>query len=747
MAILGFMEQIQDFVEIALQVPACFAAQPMEVTKWRRMGRTGTDMPGEGLSDRQRVAELHESEARFRRLSALSADIYWEQNAELRFTSISSSSTASRVDRARAEAFLGKARWEADYVNMSAADWAAHRAVLEARQPFRDLELCRYDASGRKVWLRVSGEPVLDASGVFRGYQGIARDITERRRAEELRELEHAMTRILADAESASAALQSVIRAVCETEGWDCGRYFRVDKQAKLLRFAEGWGVPDPAVQRFVARSRELVYPPGAGLSGLAWQTGEPVWATDVAKDPRSSKVGANKIGSREIGIHGAFVFPIVSSGGTIGVLNFASRKPREPEEQLLQAITAIGAQIGQVLRRRQADEERQVLEAQLRQAQKMQAIGTLATGIAHEFNNVLRAILANVELARMDAGPEHPVRESIEEIDKASRRARDIVQRILAFARPQAAQRRRLCLVEVTKEAIHLLAPTLPAGIELSADFSADSPEILGDATQIHQLLLNLCTNAAQAMGGARGRITVRLSRVTAEPGDTAIPGLPPGAYARLSISDCGAGIDPAIRERVFEPFFTTKSNGEGTGLGLAIVHGIVRAHEGAIDLESEPGKGTTFHVCFPAMQPAAEQGAPADASARAPGRGRHVLFLDDNEALVSAMVRSLSRRGYRVSGYSAPEKALHALREAPQSYDVVVGDYIMPGLSGLDVAREVAAVRPDLPVVVFSGHIDEELRRRARELGVKQLLGKLDAPDELFEAIDRLTAGRPAA
>jgi len=701
-------------------------------------------MPRNGVSDQQRVAELHESEARFRRLSALSADIYWEQNAELRFTSIISSSTASPVDRARAEAFLGKARWEADYLNMSAADWAVHRAVLEARQPFRDLELCRYDASGRKVWIRVSGEPVLDASGVFRGYQGIARDITERRRAEELRELEHSVTRILADADSASAALQSVIRAVCETEGWDAGRYFRVDEQAKLLRFAEGWGIPDPAIQRFVALSRELVYRRGAGMSGLAWETGEPVWASDVAKDPRSSKVWAHKIGSREIGLHGAFVFPIVSGGGTIGVLNFASRKPREPEEQLLQAIAAIGAQIVQFLRRRQADEQRQLLEAQLRQAQKMQAIGTLATGIAHEFNNVLRAILANVELARMDAGPEHPVHESIEEIDKASRRARDIVQRILAFARPQPAQRRRLCLVEVTKEAVGLLAPTLPAGIELTADFSADSPEILGDATQIHQLLLNLCTNAAQAMGGAPGRITVRLSGVT--PGKTAVPVLPPGAYARLSVSDCGTGIDPAIRERIFEPFFTTKSNSEGTGLGLAIVHGIVRAHEGAIDLESVPGKGTTFHVYFPAVQPSARQGAPADASAQAPGRGRHVLFLDDNEALVFAMVRSLSRRGYRVSGYSSAEKALPALREAPQSYDVVVSDYLMSGLSGLDVAREAAAVRPDLPVVIFSGHIDDELRRKARALGVRQLLGKLDAPDELLETIDRLTPGRPA-
>jgi PAS domain S-box-containing protein len=694
----------------------------------------------------QGVDALHDSEVRFRRLAALSADVYWEQDEELRFISFTTS-RASHIERGYTDKLIGQTRWQIPYLNMTAADWAAHRAVLEARQPFRDLELCRYDEQGCKIWVRVSGEPVFDAAGVFKGYQGIASDITERRRAEELRELEHAVTQILADADSASAALQSLIRAVCETEGWDCGRFFRVDEQAKLLCFGEGWGIADPAVQRFLERSRGLVYQPGAGMSGLAWQRGEPLWTKDVVNDPRSSKEGVKKVGSREIGIHGVFVFPIISAGEAIGVLNFASRKPREPEEQLLQAIAAIGVQIGQFLRRRQADEKRQILEQQLHQAQKMQAIGTLATGIAHEFNNVLRAILANVELARMDAGPEHPVRESIEEIDKASRHARDIVQRILAFARPQPAQRRRVCLADVAREAIRLLGPTLPAGISLVTDFDSATPEILGDATQIHQLLLNLCANAVQAMGKAPGNITVRACGVAAGPGgEAALRGLPSGPYARLSVSDCGAGIDPAIQGRIFEPFFSTKSAGEGTGLGLAIVHGIVRAHEGAIDLKSEPGKGATFHVYFPAVQATMQGSAAAAPAPRAPGRGRHVLFLDDNETLVSAMVRSLSRRGYRVSGYSSPEEALQAVREKPRSYDVVVTDYMMPGRSGLDVAREVAAVRPDLPVIIFSGHIDEDLRRRARELGVRQLLGKLDAPDELTEAIDRLTAGAAA-
>ena len=207
--------------------------------------------------------------------------------------------------------------------------------------------------------------------------------------------------------------------------------------------------------------------------------------------------------------------------------------------------------------------------------------------------------------------------------------------------------------------------------------------------------------------------------------------------------MSDSGTGIDPKIRERIFEPFFSTKTAAEGTGLGLLVVHGIVQAHEGAIDVESQPGKGATFHIYLPAAH-ATQQAAGAAGST--PGRGRHVLFLDDNQALVSAMARMLSRHGYRVSGHTVAEEALEAVRAAPQAYDLFVSDCIMPRLSGLDVARELSRIRPDLPVVIFSGHINAELQRKARELGVRQLLDKLNAPEELLDATDRLTGNTAA-
>jgi CheY-like chemotaxis protein len=248
--------------------------------------------------------------------------------------------------------------------------------------------------------------------------------------------------------------------------------------------------------------------------------------------------------------------------------------------------------------------------------------------------------------------------------------------------------------------------------------------------------------------MEGRSGKVVVRLSETTL--GGTAMhgmPGLQPGRFAHLSVTDSGIGIDPAIRERIFDPFFSTKPVGQGTGLGLAVVNGIVQAHEGATEVESQPGKGATFHVYLPAVQETPECGAAEEAPVHAQGRGRRVLFLDDNEELVSALVKTLSRQGYRVSGHTVPEAALDAVRAEPQAYDVFVSDHKMPGMSGLDVARELSRIRPDLPVIIISGYVDNELQRMARELGVRRLLHKLHTLDELVEVIDQLTAGSVGA
>jgi diguanylate cyclase (GGDEF)-like protein/PAS domain S-box-containing protein len=302
--------------------------------------------------EEQVESELGKSELRFRSLTELSSDMYWEQDRNYRFVS-SAGSGPDWIVKGREEA-VGKKRWDFDYLNMTEADWAAHIALLDARKPFRDLELCRLDDSGGRVWISVSGEPVFDASGAFMGYRGVGRDITARKRAEQLQALQHAVSRSLADADSVSAVVQGAVRAICETERWECGRYFRWDEKAGVLRFADAWGIEDAGVQQFLARSEGLSYAPSVGLAGAALLSREPIWVSDVTQDTRVAQTGL----ARDVGMRGAFVFPLIAESNVIGVLAFTSREVREPEMPLMQAISVIGTQIGQFLRRKEGEEE-----------------------------------------------------------------------------------------------------------------------------------------------------------------------------------------------------------------------------------------------------------------------------------------------------------------------------------------------------------------------------------------------------
>jgi diguanylate cyclase (GGDEF)-like protein/PAS domain S-box-containing protein len=307
---------------------------------------------GQFLQRKHAEEVVRKSEERFRSLTSLSSDMYWEQDEHYRFTS-SSGSGPDWIIKGRRDA-VGKTRWDFNYINMTEKDWAAHIALLDARQPFRDFELCRFDESGRKVWVSVSGEPVFDASGVFTGYRGVGKDITERKRAEQMQALEHKINRCLAEADSASVALKAAMRAVCETEGWGCGRYLRVDEQAALLRFYEFWSVSGPEIERYIDDSRRTVYGRGVGLVGQVWQSGAPLWVADITQDARV----ARKALAHEAGMRGAFVVPVTAEGKTIGVLIFQSREIREPDERLLKAMYVIGSQIGQFMQRKQWEEE-----------------------------------------------------------------------------------------------------------------------------------------------------------------------------------------------------------------------------------------------------------------------------------------------------------------------------------------------------------------------------------------------------
>jgi PAS domain S-box-containing protein len=392
----------------------------------------------------------------------------------------------------------------------------------------------------------------------------------------------------------------------------------------------------------------------------------------------------------------------------------------------------------GIVANYRDVTERRRNQEALMR-SQKMEALGTLAGGIAHDFNNLLLAITGNATLAKSDLPEDHSVQRSLSEITKASRRATDLVGRILAFSRQQEPKREVLALPTVIQDALQLLRATLPAMIGIDATFSPATPAVYVDGSQMHQVMMNLVTNAAHAIGAHPGEIKISTNAADIDENFGQSLGLSPGHYAHVEVSDTGCGMSKSTVARIFDPFFTTKPAGQGTGLGLSVVHGIVNAHHGAITVYSEHGKGSVFHVYLPA---AAREASPAAATrpTAAQGHGQRVLYIDDDAAIVYLTARILERSGYKVTGCDGPLEGLETFRNSPDSFDVVVTDLSMPQMSGFDVARELQAIRPDIPILMTSGYVRAEDREAARACGIRDVILKPDTVDELGQALSAL-------
>jgi two-component system cell cycle sensor histidine kinase/response regulator CckA len=620
---------------------------------------------------------LRESEEKFRRIVNTAYEGIWIMDGELR-TTFANARLAEMLGYQPGE-MLGQT-WESFLYEEDLPDH--QRRFRNRRQGLSEQYERRFRRKdGQIQWAIVSVAPLLDTEGRFSGSFAMLTDMTEQKRVEEeLRLSEQNYRQIFNAANDAIFIHDAETGSILDVNDAMLDLYGFTREEAKRLTVNES-SLGEPPYSTVEAR-QWIAKAIAEGSQRLEWRarkkSGELFWAEVILK-------------ATEINGH-----------------------------------RRVLAQAHDITERKKSEAERTQLEAQLRQAHKLEAIGTLAGGIAHDFNNILGAIICYTELAKEDTEDKAEVQDDLENVLKASDRAKELVKQILAFSRQTKQERRPTALQLVVKEAMRLLRSTLPATIEMVTQVGNDLPLVLADPTQIHQVLMNLCTNAAHAMRGQVGCLQVRLESAEVDDSFARLhPDLYPGFYVKLSVTDTGHGMDAETLNRIFEPFFTTKGPGEGTGLGLAVVHGIVKEHQGAIYASSRPGQGTVFELYFPALRTEGSQGESAPEALHF-GHGERVLFVDDELALCQVSVSIMQRLGYQATFQTNPRAALELCQTQPHSFDVVLTDLTMPGMTGLDLAVAILKTRPDIPVLLASGLITPDMVAQAKSLGICEVILK---------------------
>ncbi len=550
---------------------------------------------------------------------------------------------------------------------------------------------------GEIRWQRWINRGLFDMEGQIISYQAIGEDITERKRAEEtLKKRTHDLGErvkelnclygIASLVEKQSISLEEII-------------------QGTITLIPPAWQYPEITCGRIRLEGREY----------LTENFQETTW-----EQTQDITVSGETVGSIEV--YYLQENPEIDEG------------PFLKDERSL--INAIAERLGRVIERMRHEEEKEKLEDLLRQAHKMEAIGTLAGGIAHEFNNILGIIVGNTELA-MGGIPEwNTAHYNLEEIQKGSLRARDIVKQILAFSRQTKHELKPVKICSLIDESIKFIRSSIPTTVEIKKDISAESDTINADPTQINQILLNLCNNAAHAMQHKGGVLEISLENVELnEKTVRSYEDLNPGNHVKLTVSDTGYGIEKENLEHIFDPFFTTKEVGKGTGMGLSVVHGIVKEHNGSIMVQSETGKGTAFHVLFPVI----ESSVKPELDSKEPllKGSERILFVDDEESLVLAAKKNLEDMGYEVVTKRSPVKALEMFKEQPDEFDLVITDMAMPDLPGDRFAAEIMKIRRDVPVIACTGYSDRMDGELAEEMGIRAYIMKPYLASELATII----------
>jgi PAS domain S-box-containing protein len=553
--------------------------------------------------------------------------------------------------------------------------------VYKTGEPVRIFDWEIIQVNGAKSHVDASVSLMTDRKGNPIGFRGIARDVTRQKQSElALRESEakyrqlvnHAPAGIY-EVDFVGGKFVSVNNVICEYTGYT---------RQEILSMSPLDIMTEDSRKKFIERRDSL-------FKGR--------------KIPLSAEFNVRAKTGRE--------FCVLANSNLIYA---ADGKPKG-ETVVLHDITE----------RKRAEEEKKNLEYQLQQAQKMEAIGTLAGGIAHDFNNILSVIIGYTELILMNGNVDGEVRKNLKEIFNASKHARDMVKQILAFSRQNKQERKPIQLAHIVKEAIKMLRASLPATISIQQHIEKDTGVIEADPTQIHQVLMNLCTNAAHAINEKDGVLEIRLENVELDPKAAAgIPDLKAGSYLRLTVADSGEGIPPELQQQIFNPYFTTKEKGKGTGLGLAVVQGIVKSYNGAVTVESEANNGAAFHVYLPTIK--RRLTAEDDMAKPLPMGSERILMVDDEQPLVEIGKQMLERLGYSVATRTSSIEALELFKTDPHRFDLVITDIVMPNMNGDKLAQKMMVIRADIPVILCTGYSEKLSRQEAAEMGIRSFLMK---------------------
>ena len=608
----------------------------------------------------------------------------------------------------------------------------AIRQAVSARTPFI-VEYRVLHADGSVRWVYEKGQGVFTGDGKLLWLDGAIFDITERKRAQQRLAAQYAATRVLAESETLSEAIPGILEAICLTLEWDVGLFWSVDRHDQVLRCVDAWTSDDKRYPEFEASSRRQMFPMGAGFPGRVWEDAKPLWVEDLSADSRFPRA---TVAATE-GLRAALGFPVLVGAEVVGVMEFFSRQERQPDEDVLRMLTATGGQVGQFIGRVQAQEALREREEQLRQAQKMEAVGRLAGGIAHDFNNLLTAIMGYSQLLLRKLKDDHPLRRYAVEIHQGGERASRLTGQLLAFSRKQVLQPKVLDLNGIINGLDLMLRRLLGEQIQLEARLSSDLGAVKADPGQVEQVLLNLIVNARDAMSHG-GRMTIETANVDLDDLSAALRGgVKPGFYVMVSVRDTGCGMDTDTLQHIFEPFFTTKGREKGTGLGLATVYGIVRQSGGGIEVSSKVGLGTTFTIYLPRVAETVERAAKTVDSTEPLAGSETILLVEDEDAVRSLARQVLEQQGFTVLEAKNGEEALEFVDQHRVALHLLITDVVMPGMSGPEVAEHLGKQQPDLRILYISGYTDNAIGDGTVLEAGTGYLQKPFSPDALLQKV----------